>query len=96
MAFFQHAFDLEPKFVRLYFNEGNVSDDVRKAHPYHRADIPKYRNMFDYIMMNRNAEKAEAAENAAKEQKAEETQGNSNEQTQNNEGKSDNEKNKSE
>lgn len=96
LAFFQHAFDLEPKFVRLYFNEGNVSDDVRKAHPYHRADIPKYRNMFDYIMMNRNAEKAEAAENAAKEQKAEETQGNSNEQTQNNEGKSDNEENKSE
>ncbi len=64
LAFFQHSFDLQPKFIRLYFNEGNVSDDVRKAHPYKRADIPKYRNMFDYILSHQQKAAEEAAANA--------------------------------
>lgn len=46
LAYFQHSFDLEPKFKRLYFNEGNVSDETRKKYPYKKKDIPAYRTKF--------------------------------------------------
>lgn len=49
LAYFQHAFDLQPKYLRLYFNEGNVGDDVRKAHPYRSKDIPTYRRLFETL-----------------------------------------------
>lgn len=49
LAYFQHSFDLEPKYKRLYFNEGNVSDETRKQHPYRRKDIPAYRRKFDLL-----------------------------------------------
>lgn len=50
MALFQHSFDLEPKYKRLYFNEGNVSDDIRKQYPYRRKDINKYRSAFPRVI----------------------------------------------
>lgn len=56
LAYFQHSFDLEPKYIRLYFNEGNVSDDIRKAHPYTIKDIPKYRKMFALIQASKKQE----------------------------------------
>ncbi len=59
LAYFQHSFDLEPKYIRLYFNEGNVSDDIRKAHPYTTKDIPKYRKMFELIQASKAQEKAD-------------------------------------
>lgn len=49
LAYFQHSFDLEPKYKRLYFNEGNVSDETRKQHPYRRKDIPAYRRKFGLL-----------------------------------------------
>lgn len=54
LAYFQHSFDLQPRFKRDYFNEGNVSDDVRKVHPYRRKDIEKYRKAFLSLMEERN------------------------------------------
>ncbi|WP_155941864.1 hypothetical protein [Prevotella sp. AGR2160] len=53
LAFFQHSFDLEPKYARLYFNEGNVSDDQRRQYPYRPKDIGNYRKMFQLIMQRR-------------------------------------------
>jgi len=46
LAYFQHCFDLEPKYKRMYYNEGNVSDETRKKFPYKKKDIPAYRNKF--------------------------------------------------
>ncbi|MBP7359154.1 MAG: OmpA family protein [Prevotella sp.] len=54
LAYFQHSFDLQPRFKRYYFNEGNVSDDIRKIHPYRRKDIEKYRKAFLSLMEERN------------------------------------------
>lgn len=49
LAYFQHSFDLEPKYKRLYFNEGNVSDEIRKKYRYRKKDIPAYRRKFELL-----------------------------------------------
>lgn len=57
LAYFQHSFDLEPKYKRLYFNEGNVSDDTREKYPYKEEDVAVYRRKFDILYnagQNRN------------------------------------------
>ena len=54
LAYFQHSFDLEPKYKRLYFNEGNVSDDVRKKFRYKKRNISAYRERFKALYENAN------------------------------------------
>lgn len=49
LAYFQHSFDLEAKYKRLYYNEGNVSDETRKKYPYKKKDIPAYRAKFSML-----------------------------------------------
>ena len=49
LAYFQHSFDMEKKFIRYYRNEGNVNDKVRKEYKYSRKDIPAYRQKFEMI-----------------------------------------------
>lgn len=58
LAYFQHCFDLEPKYKRFYFNEGNVSDKLRKAHPYRKKEIPAYRELFKRIIEQRDSNAA--------------------------------------
>lgn len=50
LVFFQHSFDLEPRYERLFHNEGAIDDDLRKKFPYRKADIGKYREKFKAIM----------------------------------------------
>ena len=50
LAFFQHSFDLEPRYERLFHNEGAIDDDLRKKFPYKKSDIAKYREKFQAIM----------------------------------------------
>ncbi|NPD93230.1 hypothetical protein [Xylanibacter muris] len=57
LAYFQHSFDLEPKFKRFYFNEGNVSESLRKKYPYKNKDIQQYREKFDMIIADRDMRK---------------------------------------
>lgn len=57
LAYFQHAFDLEPKYKRFYFNEGNIPDDARKVYKYKKKNIPAYRKLFKLLMEQREAEK---------------------------------------
>ena len=59
LAYFQHSFDLEPKFIRLYRNEGNVNDDIRKKSKYLRKDIPAYRKKFEILKAYTDRKKAE-------------------------------------
>lgn len=54
LAFFQHSFDLQPSYLRLYLNEGNINDDLRKKYPYRSKDIIKYRQMFELIQHSQN------------------------------------------
>lgn len=66
LAYFQHSFDLEPKYKRLYFNEGNISDDVRKKYKYKKKNIPAYRKLFRLLMEQRDAERNLVPESTAK------------------------------
>ena len=46
LAYFNHAFELEPDFKRMYFSEGHVTEDMRKMFKYKKKDIPAYRKLF--------------------------------------------------
>lgn len=59
LAYFQHCFDLEPKFKKYYFREGNVNDKVRQAHPYRKKDIELYRRKFAALKAADDFKKAE-------------------------------------
>lgn len=64
LAFFQHSFDLQPSYLRLYLNEGNISDDLRKKHPYRSRDIAKYRQMFTLIQQSRQKPETDSGSKA--------------------------------
>lgn len=57
LAYFQHSFDMEPEYKKLFYREGNISEDIRKKYKYRKKDIPAYRRKFEMI---------KAAEDAAK------------------------------
>lgn len=63
LAYFQHSFDLEKRYIRLYRSEGNVSDDIRKKYKYTRKDIPAYRKKFEILKAYYDQQRAE--ENAS-------------------------------
>ena len=46
LAYFQHCFELEPLFKRMYFNEAHVPEEMRKIYQYKRANIPAYDKLF--------------------------------------------------
>lgn len=75
LAYFQHSFDLQPKYRRFYFNEGNVDDETRKKYPYKKKDIPAYRELFAQLKAQHDAAlKKKAAEDKAAEEPAEDTE----------------------
>lgn len=46
MCYFHHCFELDSSYKRLYFNEGNIDDELRKKYRYRKSLIPQYRQMF--------------------------------------------------
>lgn len=46
LAYFNHAFELEPLYKRMYFNEGHVPEEMREIYKYKNKDIPAYRKLF--------------------------------------------------
>ena len=46
LAYFQHCFEIEPQFKRMYFNEAHVPEEMRKIYKYKRAKIPAYDKLF--------------------------------------------------
>lgn len=48
MAYFQKSFEMDVSFVKHYFNEGNVDEQMRKKqfHAYKLSRIPVYRKIF--------------------------------------------------
>lgn len=61
LAYFQHSFDMEPKYLRLYANEGNVSDETRKKYPYDKDKANEYREKFNMIAAPQAPETTEQA-----------------------------------
>lgn len=58
LAFFHHSFLLEPEYKWLYFNEGQVSDELREKYKYRKKDYAKYAEMFSNLvsLSERNGE----------------------------------------
>lgn len=56
LSYFHHSFELEPSFKWLYFNEGQISDQLREHFKYRKKDIPRYRDMFNsMVILNSSA-----------------------------------------
>jgi hypothetical protein len=51
LAYFHHAFKLEPSYKYYYFNDGQVSDDLRKLYLYKKKDYQKYEQRFANLVV---------------------------------------------
>lgn len=49
LAYFQHSFDMQPEYRKLFYREGNIDESVRKRYKYRKKDIPSYRRKFEII-----------------------------------------------
>lgn len=49
LAYFQHSFDLEPSYKKMFYREGNIDEATRKKYPYKKKDIEAYRRKFELI-----------------------------------------------
>lgn len=47
MAYFQKCFDINPDFMKYYFNEGYIDEEMRKMkyHAYQNRRVPLYRKI---------------------------------------------------
>lgn len=50
LVYFNHSFELEPKYKKLYFNDGQVDDELRKKYMWRKKDIEAYRNRFNELV----------------------------------------------
>lgn len=59
LAYFQHAIDLDNDMARYYFNEGHISEEMRKKkwHAYKTERIPLYRELFKILKSEDDKEK---------------------------------------
>lgn len=62
MAYFHHSFELQPSYKRLYFNEGHVTDELRKKYKYSIKKIPAYRKMFEILKSREEKKNAPAGQ----------------------------------
>ena len=63
LAYFHHAFELEPLYKRIYFTEGHVTEDMRKIYKYKNKNIPAYRKLFRLLYEQDKKRKEEESEN---------------------------------
>ena len=63
LAYFHHAFELEPLYKRIYFTEGHVTEDMRKKYKYKNKNIPAYRKLFRLLYEQDQKRKEEESEN---------------------------------
>lgn len=59
LAYFQKSFDINKDFLRYYFNEGYVEEEMRKRkyHAYKLSRVPAYRKIFKMRQADDAAEK---------------------------------------
>lgn len=46
LAYFHHSIELDKKYKWFYYNEGQVSDELRKVYPYDKMKFNAYREKF--------------------------------------------------
>jgi hypothetical protein len=51
LAFFNHSFELEPSYKWLYFNDGQISDELREKYKWSKRKKQKYRELFDRLVV---------------------------------------------
>lgn len=51
LAYFQHSFDMKPKYKGFYNSDANIADDVRKKYPYDTKKVEEYRQKFIDLMI---------------------------------------------
>lgn len=51
LCYFHHAFKLEPSYKFYYFNDGQVSDDLRKLYLYKKKNYDKYEQRFNNLVV---------------------------------------------
>lgn len=67
LAYFQHSFDMEPDYKKLFYREGNIDEDTRKKYKYRKKDIPAYQRKFEMIKAAEDAAKNSALPTATSE-----------------------------
>lgn len=50
LIYFQHSFDIEPRYFNFFKNEGAIDDDIREKYPYKESDINLYRTKFNELV----------------------------------------------
>lgn len=51
LCYFNHSFEIEPSFKWLYFEDGQISDQMREKYKFRKADKPRYRDMFGKLVI---------------------------------------------
>ena len=51
LAFFDHAFELEPSYKWLYFTDGQISDELREKYKWSKRKRQKYRDLFSRLVV---------------------------------------------
>lgn len=73
MAYFQHSFDLQPRYLNYYLEEGHIGDDLRKKYKFKVANMDVYRKLFDRLRKE-DAKKTASVNSVQSEGKAAETE----------------------
>ena len=58
LAYFHHAFKMQPNYLRLYYGDGQVDEETRKKIKYSRKDVPEYERLFT-LLQRRDAKRRE-------------------------------------
>lgn len=49
LAYFHHCFKMQPEYLKLYYRDGQIGDELRKKYKYLRKDVPEYERLFKLL-----------------------------------------------
>lgn len=59
LACFYKSFTMQPEYYKLYLNEGQINEDLRKKYRFRNADIPLYNDIITNLMSKEKTEDLE-------------------------------------
>ena len=51
LVYFNHSFELMPSYKWLYFNDGQISDELRERYKWSKKNIQRYRDLFSRLVV---------------------------------------------
>lgn len=80
MAYFWKSFDLDRNYMKYYFNEGHISEEMRgqKMHAYKEERVPAYRKIFELRKKIDDKERAKILNDMAREKRRQSARANAN------------------